>query len=150
MIQKSIPEIEKQVVRLVEYFLSQPDGSELLWENIEIDTAIPMNQHGRSLVRRALKKIKRPYEPVRAVGIILSSPKNAMAIVGHKFVRIDNAVRRADRTRNEISVRHLDALEERDKAKMRVLAGFFGAVRAFAKEAKVKILHQPPEKKPSE
>ncbi len=139
-IQKSIPAIEERVARLAVYFSALPDGTELTWKQIATDTSISMNQHGRGLVRRALKKLKRPYAAVRAVGVILSSPSNAMAIVGNRFVRIDNAVRRADRTRSELTVRHFDSMEERDKGKMLTLAGFFGAVRTFANEAKTKIL----------
>lgn len=137
---ESIPERERQYGTLVEYFAGRADGDELLWEQIANETKIPMDATGRALVRRALRKVKRPYEAVRGEGVRLSSSDNTMKIMGGKFVRIDNAVRRADRTRAELSTRHLDQLPRRQKEQMLVLAGFFGTVRAFAKEASAKVL----------
>lgn len=141
--QKSIPEIEEKVVRLAEYFSAMSDGSNVSWEQIATDTKIEMDTHGRSLARRALKRIKRPYAAVRAVGVTLSAPVNTIQIVSNRFVRVDNALRRADTTRKQLAERHFDHLEERDKGRMLTLAGFFGAVRVFAKEAKTKILGRP-------
>jgi hypothetical protein len=136
----SIPEREEQVSQLKTYFAEQADGEDLSWLRIEADTGIKMNALGRDLVRNALKKLRRPYEAVRGEGVRLSSPDNTMTIMKGRFARIDNSVRRADRTRHQLSERHLEQLSAVDKQKMLTLAGFFGAVRAFAGEAAAKLL----------
>jgi hypothetical protein len=141
---QSIPEREKQVGELIEYFRSAPNGAEVAWSQIAAETGIAMTTLGRSLVRRALKKLKRPYAAVRGVGVTLSAPSNALTIMSSRFIRIDSAVRRADTTREQLAERHFDQLETRDQNRMLTLAGFFGAVRAFASDAKSKILQRPP------
>jgi len=137
---ESIPEREKQVLQLIEYFRTVEDGAERSWLRIEADTEIVMDPLGRNLVRRALRKLKRPYEALRGEGVRMSAPESTLAIMGSRFGRIDRAVRRADRTRGQLVERHFDALDDPDKQRMLVLAGFFGAVRAFAREASVKLL----------
>lgn len=136
----SIPEREAQVAKLAEYFAGLPDGEEVLWIRIEADAGVKMSTTGKALARLALNKIKREYVPVRGDGIRLSSPDNAMEIMGGRFIRIDNAVRRADRTRSRIAERHFEHMTKQDQQKMLTLAGFFGAVRTFAKEAQAKLL----------
>lgn len=140
---------QTQIARLVEYVNGMNDGEELSWLRIEADTSIDMRgQSGRSLLRRACEKAKRPYETLPGIGIRLSSAESAMPIVQSSFVRIDNAVRRADRTRKNVATRHLDQLPSTEKHKMLLLAGFFGAVKAFAKDASSKLL--PPATKTSD
>jgi len=136
----SIPEREAQVAILREYLSTVADGEELSWVRIEDDTSIKMDTIGRSMVRRALSKMKRPYEALRGTGVRLSSADSALPIMKGRFGRIDNAVRRADRTRNHLADRHTEQMNARDRDKMTTLAGFFGAVRAFAAEASTKLL----------
>lgn len=136
----SIPERETQVAKLMDSIGAVADGTEISWLKLEHDTAIKMDMHGRALVRIALRKLRRPYEAVRGVGIRVSSHDTAMSIMGQRFIRIDNSVRRADRTREQLSDRHLAQMSTQDQQRMLTLAGFFGTVRAFAKEASSRIL----------
>lgn len=132
---KSVPETELKIQKLKDYFESQADGDELSWMRIESDTGVTMDYRGKGLARSALRKLRRPYEALRGHGLKMSSPDSAITIMGGKFVRIDAAVRRADRTRACLQDRHLVQMSHKDQAKMLALAGFFGAVRAFASEA---------------
>lgn len=136
----SIPERAQAVAKLADYLGGQPDGEELTWVRIESETAVRMDMPGRELARRALAKIKRPYEAIRGDGVRLSSASTSMTILRGRFVRIDRAVRRADKTREQIADRHMAQLPQQEQQKLLVLAGFFGAVRAFAKEAEVKVI----------
>lgn len=131
----SIPEREVEVARLIEYFNAASDGSTITWGQIARETGIPMNKTGRDQVRRALRRMRRPYAAVRGAGIELSSAGNTLAIMRGRFVRIDRAVRKADATRGQLAARHFEQLEARDKNSMLMLAGFFGAVRTIAKQA---------------
>ena len=139
-VKPSIPERAAQLAKLADYFAGRGDGEELGWLRIEHDAGVMMDLPGRALARRALARLKRPYEAVRGEGVRLSAPSNSMTILRGKFVKIDRAVRRADRTRSQIADRHMAQLAPADQQRMLVLAGFFGAVRAFAKEAEVKVI----------
>ncbi len=138
----SIPEREAQVAKLADFFSGLPDGEEVSWLRIEADTGIKMDWKGRGLARRALGKLKRPYAALRGEGLRLSSPENATEIMNGRFIRIDGAVKRADKTREHIVHRHFEKMPAQEQQRMLVLAGFFGAVRAFAKEASVKLLRK--------
>lgn len=138
----SIPEIELKVEKLRSYFEQAADGEEISWMRVEADTQISMDLkgNGRDLARRALLKLKRPYEAVRGVGVRLSSPENAIAILKGRFVRIDTAVLRADKTQQRLTDRHLEQMTPRDQRAMIIAAGFFGAVRTIANQAKTQLL----------
>jgi hypothetical protein len=133
-----------QLAQLVEYIQCANDGEELTWLRIEADTSIKMDSAGRRLISRACQKARRPYENIRGIGVRMSSAESTMPIVQSRFVRIDNAVRRADRDRRQLADRHFEQLNSSDKSKMLMLAGFFGAVRAFAKDASGKLGHGKP------
>lgn len=125
---------QKDVAALVAFFEAREDGEEVLWIAIEHQAGVPMDEHGKGLAREALRKIGRPYEALRGEGVRLSAPETSTRIMSRSFTRIDNSVRRAERTRKHLASRHLLAMTEIDKQKMTVLAGFFGTVRAFAKQ----------------
>jgi hypothetical protein len=128
----SVEKNAERLGKLREYFTGLSDGEEVLWIRIEAETGVEMTMAGRELARRALRTIKRPYEAIRGEGIRLSAPDNTLTIMRHRFVRIDNAVRRADRTRSHLTDRHFEQLPPDTQRKMTLLAGFFGAVRAMA------------------
>lgn len=138
----SIPQHESEIAKIAEFFVPLPDGEDISWLRIEHETGVSMNVKGpgRSFARRALRRLKRPYEPVRGEGLRLSSPDNAMTIVRGRFIRIDGAVRIADRTQQELQKRHLPLMSTQDQQRMLVAAGFFGAIRTIAKETSTKIL----------
>lgn len=140
MFPTSTPEREKQLATLIEYFGGRSDGDELTWLAIEHETGVPMNETGKQLARSALRKNARPYEAVRGIGVRLSAPQSALSIMGSRFLRIDNSVRRADKTRQQLTERHLEQMPSQDQQKMLTLAAFFGTVRAFAKEASKRVL----------
>lgn len=139
---QSNQEKQKQVAQLAQFFADRGDGEEISWMRIEAETGIPMRSRdvGRQLARLALRRIRRPYETLRGVGVRLSAPDNSITIVRGRFCRIDGAVRAADRTQKELSRRHLEQMSPQDQQRMIVSAGFFGAIRSIAKETSTKLL----------
>jgi len=126
---------QQDIASLRNFFEVQMDGDDVLWVKIEHETGVAMNEHGRALAREALRKLRRPYIPIRGDGIRLSAPDNALDIMGSRFKAIDRKVRHADTTRTQLSDRHMPAMDEVTQQKMNALAGFFGTVRAIAKSA---------------
>lgn len=139
---KAIPEREAAVAALADYFAGMPDGEYVAWLRIEAETSqsMALTGPGRDDVRRALRRLRRPYEPVRGDGVRLSAPDNAISIVRGRFVRIDGAVRVADRTQQQLRERHLEQMTPDDQRTMLLTAGLFGAIRAMVRENSVKIL----------
>jgi hypothetical protein len=139
-IKPSIPEREIEVARLCEYFSSLPNGAKVSWEEIEEHAGVRMNMSGREQARRALRRLRWPYLPVRGEGVVLSSADSALTIMRGKFVKIDHAVRKADTTRAHLTERHLPDMSGRDQRSMLLLASFFGAVRTIANDARRRVL----------
>lgn len=75
--------VSKQVTDPVEalaaYLKEKPDGEILDYVLIESETGQAMSQAsgGRDLLRRALRRLRRPYRTYRGSAIILGSPDNA-------------------------------------------------------------------------
>lgn len=137
---KNNPEVAATIAKLADYFAGLADGEEVMWIRVEADTSIKMTTVGRALVRRALRRLKRPYEALHGNGVRLSSPQTAMAITRGKFCRIDSAVRVAERTNEQLSGRHLAQMSPDEQRKMLMAASLFGAIRAVAKQNSPPIL----------
>ena len=139
---KSNQKTQARIQALAKYFEAHADGETLTWQEIETGTGIDMSVkgNGRDMARRALKVLKRPYETLVGTGVRLSAAASAMTIVRGRFSRIDGAVRIADRTQRQLQDRHLEAMPDDDKRRMLIAAGFFGAIRTYAKQARVKLL----------
>jgi hypothetical protein len=139
---ESSPERQVQMTKLAEYFGKQPDGEELSWLRIESETGISMKPrgHGRPLVWKTLRRINRPYEAVIGEAIRLSAPNTALTIVRNRFIRIDGAVRNADKTQRILQDRHLNQMTADEQRKMIISASFFATIRMIAKENEQRIL----------
>ena len=137
---ESVQKLNADVARLALFFAGLPDGEEVSWVRTEYETGIKMDTKGRNLARRGLARAKRPYLTLRGVGVRLSAPETALEIMGGQFVRIDNGVRRAERTRDILAARHLEQMGVRAKERTLMLGAFFGTIRVFAAEAKARLL----------
>ena len=139
---KSNQKTQAEIQTLAKYFETRADGDTVTWVEVETATGLSMavSGHGRQNVRRALRVLKRPYETLVATGVRLSAPASAMTIVRGRFARIDGAVRVADRTQRQLQERHLEQMAADDQRRMLIAAGFFGAIRAYTKEARVKLI----------
>jgi len=135
---RSIPETTQSIQSIAEVLADRPDGSTVSWLEIEKATGISMRTGGpgREWTRRALRKIRRPYEAVRGNGVRLSAPTTALTISGHKFVRIDGAVRIAERVNRQLSERHLDKMTGEEQRTLIAYGALFGTIRAVAKQNK--------------
>jgi hypothetical protein len=133
---QSIPDVQAAIERIAKVLDTHKDGDEVTWVDLAKASGVPMSVKGpgRGYARRALRKLRRPYEPLRAVGIRLSAPGTAMSIVRGRVVRIDGAVQIADRTQRQLQERHLEQMNAEEQRKMLLAAGFFGAIRALASE----------------
>lgn len=138
---KSSQQVQKSIAILAKCYDKHADGDVVTWVDLEKESGLPMRVSGtgRIYARRALKRIRRPYETLPGVGVRLSSRDNAIIIVHGRFRRIDGAVRVAERTQKQLTDRHLEQMSTDDQRKILLAASFFGAIRAIAKSEEYRL-----------
>jgi hypothetical protein len=112
-------------------------GQILSYQQIENDTDVKMNtQAGRSYLRTACKKLKREYSCIRGVGIKLADKDTATTLVIGRLVKIDNAVKRGERTYNNVSLAFYNELPPAEQKQINFVGAAFGAIRVAAENGK--------------
>ncbi len=132
---KSLPAISADMQALKKYIEVLPDGKIVSFEAVASDTGIKMDTKGKQFLRAALSSLHREYASITGWGIELSSPANAVSLVNHRLIKIDNAVRRGEKTANRC-MHFLDAMDDKDSKQLLFVASVFGAIRASASLAK--------------
>ena len=101
------------------------------------DLSIEMNNRSKNLMRSALRRLKMPYETVRGSGIKLLSPSNAMNIVTHSVIKVDNSVKKAEKVTKLVTNRVYNDVPSEQQQKLTALASLFGTIRSFSRSAKL-------------
>jgi len=104
-----------------------------------VQKAIGVNMRSlknRAKLRNAIIRSGREYTAVPTVGYQLAKPDNAMGILSHKLLKIDNSVRRADRAQKVITDQFFDELQEPEQKAVMFLGSVFGAIRVAAENGK--------------
>ncbi len=132
----TIAKASDDMLEIKEFFRDSPDGAIVPYEDIEKHTGIKMDYQGKQRMRSALHSLRREYACVRGYGIELSSPDNSDVLVGSRLVRIDNAVKRGERSTNRLISQHLKDMPQKTREKVLLAGSIFGAIRASADLAK--------------
>lgn len=93
-----------------------------------------------------MNRLKFEYSPVRGEGIELASPDNAIAIVSKRVIKIDNSVKRAEKTTKRVTNQFYDKLSEHEQKNVNYLSAVFASLRAYSQSAKYffkKTEHKP-------
>jgi len=139
---ETTPERREQMEQLVAFIEAQDHGAELSWLAIEHDTGVPMDQLGRAMVRRAVRKCGLVHASKPGYGIELSSPANAVGIIGHACARVGGAIRGAKRSHERLMKRHGDEMTPDQRAKMAAVESLLGGATSLASRAVVKMLRE--------
>ena len=134
---KSIAEISEESLKLISFFNDRQPGEEISYTEIEQGSGVRMDTRGKAFMRTALKRLGREYATHKGRGIELASPKNGLAIIANKVIKIDNAVKRGERTTRNIQRAFINVMDERDKRAVLFLVAGFGAIRLAAEQARV-------------
>jgi hypothetical protein len=137
---ESNQEKQVQIEQLKEFFAMQKDGATLSWLEIEQGARVSMDYpgEGRDMARVALKRLSRAYETLHGKGIRLSSPDNALVIVGCRVRKVGRQVSLGRRTLKFVS-KHRDQMLSDERGKLDVAAGFFGAFETAKQLARASI-----------
>ena len=134
---QTLAKISEESLTLVNYLKSVEHGQILSYQQIEQDTGVKMsNSAGRSYLRTACKKLKREYSCLRGIGIKLADKETATTLVVGRLVKIDNAVKRGERTYNNVSIAFYNELSPIEQRTINFVGAAFGAIRVAAENGK--------------
>jgi len=134
---KTLAKISEESLTLINYLKDVEHGQILSYQQIEKESGISMGTPaGRSYLRTACKKLKREYSCIRGVGIKLASADTATTLIIGRLVKIDNAVKRGERTYNNVSIAFYNELSPQDQKQINFVGAAFGAIRVAAENGK--------------
>lgn len=132
----TIAELSKQSIHIENTLKDRKPGDFITYGEIESTTGVKMDNKGKSYLRTALNRLKMEYAVVRGQGIELAGTSNAIAIVSKRVIKIDNSVKRAEKTTKRISDQFYEKLEDHEQKNINYLSAVFGSLRAYSKSAK--------------
>lgn len=132
----TIAEVSKETLRLENILSASKPGEFISYKNIESLSGIKMDNRGKGFLRTALNRLKIEYTPVRGKGIELASASNAIAIVSRRVIKIDNSVKRAEKTTKRVTNQFYDKLSEHEQRNVNYLSAVFASLRAYSQSAK--------------
>lgn len=139
---KTIPDVARETLIIEEYLKDINPGTTITYSQIEQQTGVAMDNKGKKFLGTALKRLKLEKETIYGQGIVLSSPHNATRIVTHRLVKVDNAVKRAEKTHKNINSKFYNELNPEEQKKMTYIGAAFGAIRVAADMHKKYIVSQ--------
>lgn len=142
----TIAEVSKQALKIESVLRASKPGDFITYKNLEILSGVKMDDKGKGYMRTALNRLKLEYSPVVGEGIQLASPENAIAIVSKRVIKIDNSVKRAEKTTKRVTNQFYDKLTEHEQRNVNYLSAVFASLRAYSQSAKMffkKTDHRP-------
>jgi len=133
---KTIAKISEETLRIINYLQDIPHGQMLTYNLIAKECDVVMDTRGKSYLRTACKKLKREYSPIIGIGIELASAQTATGLVANKLVRIDKAVRRGERTYNNVTSDFYTEFTPQEQKQINFIGAAFGAIRVAAENGK--------------
>lgn len=141
---KSIAEVSKETLKIEAFLKTSTPGQTIPYAEIEKETGVSMDTRGKGFMRTALHRLKLEYSCIRGQGIELCSEINATSMIANKVIRVDHAVRRAEKTTRNVTTQFYNKLSEQDKRHVNVVASIFGALRGYSQNARL-LFRKPPQ-----
>lgn len=126
----------EEYLKLLNYVLEQPSGKLLRYTEVEYETGVRMDLKGKAKLRRAILRSKRECSTVQTVGYKLAEADMVMGILSVRLLRIDGAVKRADRAQRILQQQFFEALKPDEKRGVLYVGSIFGAIRLAAENGK--------------
>ena len=137
MKKKTVAELDKDSISLMEFFTKQNPGAELSYLAIENGSGVKMNVRGKGLMRRALHRMRLEYSCARGYGIVLADTDMVMPILSTKITRIDRAVKRGDRSQKNLQEQFFNSLGPDQQRQILFAGAVFGAIRVAAEQGRM-------------
>lgn len=132
----TISEVSKQTLQIESVLKAAKPGDFITYKNLEILSGVKMDNKGKGYMRTALNRLKLEYSPRMGEGIELASPENSISIVSKRVIKIDNSVKRAEKTTKRVTNQFYDKLTEHEQKNVNYLSAVFASLRAYSQSAK--------------
>ena len=134
---RTIGELSENTLKIQNYLEEQEVGTELSYKNIEHNTKVKMDLNGKANLRTALKRGKIEYSTIQGYGIKLADADSTMKILSQKTIKIDRAVKRAEKSHKNLQEQFFESLDEQHQKELLYIGAVFGAIRVAAENGKV-------------
>jgi len=138
----TVAEVSKETLVIEAFLKTFNPGEKILYQTIENETKVRMDNRGKQFMRTALNRLKIEYTCIHGFGIELCSAKNATGIIAHRVIRIDKAVKRAGKTTKRVTNQFYDQLSDSEKQHVNVWGSIFTFIHDYSKNAR--LLFQKP------
>lgn len=132
----TIQDVSANTLKLEGIFVSAKSGEYFTYQQLQELSGVRMDNRGKGYIKSALRRMKMPYETVRGQGIKLLSKDNATKIVVRDVIRIDNSIKKAEKTTNQVRQKVYDQLTEVERKNINFLGALFGSIRSYSQSAK--------------
>ena len=129
--------VSEEVLKLQEYLENLAPGKRVSYANIAYESGINMDTTGKQRLIRAAHRAGIEYLSIRGYGIEIVSPDTSIEAVSKRTIKIDSAVKKAEKTTEHIIQQHFDNMDECDQRKVLYLGSVFGAIRGVANSARL-------------
>lgn len=133
----TIAEVSKETLLIEAYLKTLNPGEKIPYVILEKETGVKMTNRGKQFMRSALHRLKLEYTCIHGVGIELCSPINATGIIAHKVIRIDKAVKRANKTTKHVSDQFYDQLSDEAKLHVNFVRSALAPITSYSKGARL-------------
>lgn len=133
----TIAEVSKQTLQIESVLKAAKPGDFITYKNLEVLSGVRMDNKGKGYMRTALNRLKLEYSPRMGEGIELASPENSISIVSKRVIKIDNSVKRAEKTTKRVQNQFYDKLTEHEQKNVNYLSAVFASLRAYSQSAKI-------------
>ena len=140
---KTIQQVSEKTLKFEAVFKDASLNQHFSYKELHDRTGLIMTERNKQFMRSALKRLKLPYEVRRGEGIILVGEKNAIRIAAYKVIKIDNAVKRGEKTTKQITAKTYHLLQEPEKKHINFLSALFGSIRSYSSTAQKMFKQQP-------
>ena len=120
-------------------------GKTFSYPAISIGSGVQMDEKGKQKLRSACRMLGIEYICTPGYGITIPDETIAVEPVARRLIKIDNAVKRGERTTNNIKDKFLKKMSDEDRKQIVFTGAIFGAIRAAASESKMLYYKKPRE-----
>ena len=132
-----IAKVSEETLKIERFLDTKKPGDTISYDEIAHETGVEMTNDGKAKLRSALRRLKVEYSPVRGYGIRMADAGLVMPLLSNKIVRIDRAVKRADRTQKNLQVQFFEALTPDEQRQVLFAGAVFGAIRVAAENGRM-------------
>ena len=135
----TIPEVAKETLALEVYLRDLKPGAAVSFAEIHRQTGVPMDTKGKSHLRTAAKRAGKIWGSIRGLGVQLADETHGPAIIASECMRVDNAVRKAEKKTTIVYEAFGAKMTKADRDLTVGLLALFGTVRVLADQRKREI-----------